>query len=97
MNRADGKSRMDMLDWAAESYSRPDPTTNDGPQSSPNVPTSRPRLNPAFVCWLMGLPPAWTNIEHTSFGAAEMASYLSRLQRRLFALCADSDSRSKAA
>lgn len=97
MNRVDGKSRMDMLDWAAESYSRPDPTTKDGPTSSPNVPTSRPRLNPAFVCWLLGLPPAWTNIEHTSFDAAEMASYRSRLQRRLSCLLTDSDSRSKAA
>lgn len=35
MTRPDGKSRMDMLDWKAESFLHPDQKTNDGPQSSP--------------------------------------------------------------
>jgi hypothetical protein len=39
---------------------------------------SRRRLNPAFVCWLMGWPLMWTHPEPINFGAAEMASYLSR-------------------
>lgn len=83
VTRPDGKSRMDMLDWAAESYLPQAPTTSAGPTSSPRAPTSRPRLNPAFVCWLMGLPAPWTNIEHTSFGAAEMELYHSRLLAQL--------------
>lgn len=42
-------------------FSRPGPTTGmPGPQSSPNAPTSPRRLNPAFVEWLMGHPPALT-------------------------------------
>jgi DNA (cytosine-5)-methyltransferase 1 len=83
VTRQDGKSRMDMLDWRAEAFSLPAPTTPDGPPSSPSAPTSRLRLNPAFVCWLMGLPPAWTNIAHTSCGLAEMESYRSKLQQQL--------------
>ena len=31
-----------------------------GAASSPNTPTSRLRLNPTFVEWLMGLPRGWT-------------------------------------
>lgn len=92
ITRQDGKSRMDLLPCVASRFSPPDPATSDGPKSSPNAPTSRPRLNPAFVCWLMGLPPAWTNIAHTSFGAEAMASYRSRLRQRLSCLLADSDS-----
>jgi hypothetical protein len=71
----------------------------DGPPSSPSAPTSRLRLNPAFVCWLMGLPPAWTNIAHTSFGAVETESYRSRLRQQLRSCLGDSDStnRSEAA
>jgi len=41
------------------------------------------RLNVLFVSWLMGIPPGW--IESTSFGPAEMQSYLSR-QRGLLQL-----------
>ena len=44
--------------------SRPDPeTSTHGAESSPYAPTSRPRLNPAFVGWLMGLPEGWTSFE----------------------------------
>lgn len=32
----------------------------DGPKSSPSAPTSRQRLNPRFVEWLMGFPIGWT-------------------------------------
>jgi hypothetical protein len=36
-------------------------TEADGPPSSINGPTSRPRLNPAFTDWLMNLVPGWTD------------------------------------
>lgn len=40
----------------------PDQQTTDGPKSSEKDPTSRQRLNPRFVEWLMGLPPSWTEL-----------------------------------
>ena len=42
--------------------SRPDPVTQDGLTSSENVQTSRRRLNPRFVEWLMGFPISWTEL-----------------------------------
>ena len=36
---------------------------NVGPQSLTKIRGSRPRLNPAFVEWLMGFPPLWTETE----------------------------------
>jgi DNA (cytosine-5)-methyltransferase 1 len=51
-------------------------------ESSSSTRASRRRLNPAFVCWLMGWPFLWTHPEPISFGAVEMESYLSK-QRRL--------------
>lgn len=45
--------------------------------------TSRPRLNPAFVCWLMGWPWWWTNPARISFAAAEMESWRCKLRSRL--------------
>lgn len=58
---------------------------------------SRTRLNPAFVNWLMGLPPLWTNIEATSCDAAETALYRCRLQLCLSSFFDASDSRGNAA
>lgn len=46
----------------------------------------RRRLNPAFVCWLMGWPWWWTRAEPTSFGAVETALWRSRLQWHLSSL-----------
>lgn len=86
MTRQDGKTRMDMLDWQAESYSRQDQATADGPQSSQSAPTSRPRLNPAFGCWLMNWPAWWTNPAVTSCVQSEMALYRFRQQRHLSCL-----------
>jgi hypothetical protein len=83
VTRKDGKSRMDMLDWQSEHFSPQVQTTNDGPTSSPSDQTSRRRLNPEFVCWLMGLPQAWLNIEVTSFAPEAMESYRSKLHARL--------------
>lgn len=86
MTRIDGKTRMDMLDWQAESYSRQDQTTSDGPKSSQSAPTSRPRLNPAFACWLMDWPAWWTNPAVTSCVQSEMVSYRSRQRQHLLCL-----------
>lgn len=45
------------------------------------TPTSKAKLNPAFVEWLMGLPPGWT-----AFAPVGMASYHWRRRMR-FSLC----------
>ena len=61
--------------------------TLDG-QTSCKPPHGSPRrLNPAFGCWLMGLPCWWTNPGLTSFAKLEMAAYRSRLQWHLSSLC----------
>lgn len=61
-------------------------TESDGQPSSPNVPGSRPRLNPAFVAWLQGIPWWWTSPESISFAPSEMALYLCA-QRRHLSFC----------
>ena len=70
--------------------SPPAQATSDGPTSSPSGHTSRPRLNPAFVAWLMGTPWWWTNPAVTNSAASEMASYRCKLRSRLSSLCGDS-------
>jgi hypothetical protein len=72
-----------MLDWQAEAYSRQDPATPDGETSSSGGRTSRPRLNPAFAGWLMGLPWWWTHPDVTSSAQSEMAAYRSALRSDL--------------
>ena len=58
---------------------RPDPETLPaGSDCSSTAQTSRPRLNPAFVEWLMGWPEGWTD-----FGRAETAWSLWRQRMRL--------------
>ncbi len=62
-----------------------------GAELSPTDPEtiSRRRLNPAFVCWLMGWPWWWTNPAPISFARSAMASYLSRLRMLLGLLPAE--------
>jgi hypothetical protein len=64
--RSRGGDRKDEmgLDQQARVFpsSHRDHRTPDGPQSSPNVPTLRRRLNPRFVEWLMGFPIGWTEL-----------------------------------
>lgn len=52
----------------------------------------RRRLNPAFVCWLMGWPWWWTNPVRISFARQAMESYLSRLRTLLASLLVERDS-----
>jgi len=63
--------------------------STDGIELSPTAPSTseRRRLNPAFVCWLMGWPWWWTRAEPTSFGAQETESWRCALLRRLSSLC----------
>jgi hypothetical protein len=60
-------------------YSLPDQETpTHGGTSSPSGQTSRRRLNPAFVEWLMGWPQGWTD-----FAPLEMESWRCRGRRHL--------------
>jgi hypothetical protein len=52
----------------------------------------RRRLNPAFVCWLMGWPWWWTNPGEISSARSAMESYLSRLRTLLASLLVERDS-----
>lgn len=52
--------------------SHPDPAISKaGDESSKSGPTSRPRLNPAFVTILMGLPEGWVNFEPIDLASFE--------------------------
>jgi len=48
-----------------------DPPIPDGPKSCETSPTSRRRLNPRFVEWLMGFPIGWTEPCSTAPGDSE--------------------------
>jgi len=72
--------------WAS---SHLDPTMKeDGSNSSKSDLTFVPRLNPAFVSWLMGYPWFWTRATPISFGAAETRWWLLRVSW-LFSGCFD--------
>lgn len=64
-------------------------TQAHGRPSSKSTSTSRQRLNPAFVSWLMGLPWWWTRAEPISFGAVEMELWLFRQRSLLESLCGE--------
>ena len=88
-----GRKHMDQLpNFVAHSPSSPQVrvTSVSGIELSP---TDRPtvlrrRLNPAFVCWLMGWPWWWTNPVHNSSGQQATASYLFKLRMHLASLLA---------
>lgn len=62
-------------------------STHGAELSKTEVQTSeRRRLNPAFVCWLMGWPWWWTRADEINFAQAETELYLSRLRSRLSSL-----------
>lgn len=89
MNRADGKSRLDQLDWAAENFARTSPSSHPAPAAQPGqtslqtTPTSPRRLNPIFTEWLMGWPLQWTKAEPSASNAAETAWWRCKLQQHL--------------
>jgi hypothetical protein len=60
------------------------PPTPSGKPSLPKHRGSRPRLNPEFVTWLMGIPFMWTHPEPINSGALAMQSFLSALRSRLW-------------
>ena len=66
----------------AHSLQAPAPASS-GPESLPSAPTSRPRLNPAFVEWLMGLPHGWTDFVPLG---TEWFRYRRRMRSYLFGL-----------
>jgi hypothetical protein len=86
--------RQAHLSHQARSFpsSPSDLATLAGPNSSPDIPTSRPRLklNANFVDWLMGWPVGWTEAAPgaTGFDAAAMESWLCRQRQLLESLCA---------
>jgi hypothetical protein len=67
------KGTPSLSTWAS---SLPAPEATGGRSRS----SLRRRLNPAFVCWLMGFPWWWTQAEPISFGAQGTQSFLSRLR-----------------
>lgn len=89
VTRSDGKSRMDMLDWQAEAWSRsscPDPTIPLGEASSTDgrnshQPSTKSRLNVCFAEALMRWPTGWTD-----FGCSETGSTLWRQRMRGYVL-----------
>lgn len=81
-----GRKHMDQLpNFVA--YSPQAQAIRNGATSSPDGPSSpRLRLNPNFVDWLMGWPDRATSTDLTASDAVEMASFHSKLQRRLSSL-----------
>ena len=93
--RTDGRSRnhADQLpNFVMYRFSHQDQTMNDGPTSLPKDPTSRRRLNPQFVDWMMGWPPGWTSTEPTDLDAEEMVSWHFKLDSHLSRLLAEPES-----
>lgn len=82
MTTGTGRKHMDQLANFVVHSRRVRVMSKDGGESSPKARTSCQRLNPAFVCWLMGWPWWWTKAERISFAGAEMELWLFR-QRRL--------------
>ena len=68
----------------ADQFSPPDlPTAKHGPASSIVGQDSRPRLNPAFVEWLMGVPPGLTSC---ALSATELCHWRARMRSCLWRL-----------
>ena len=87
---AEGEAGMmrqspDLNVIACHSFPQAQPTPTHGSESSPSGQTSRRRLNPAFVDWLMAIP-GWTD-----YAPVETASWFSRVRMRLACLLNERD------
>ena len=72
----------------------PHPTTSqDGSASSESAPTSRRRLNPMFVEWLMGWIPGWTSL--VPLGSGSPGTAWCRYRRRMLGAFCALDSRAE--
>ena len=86
---ADSKRGQQLCNFASHDFSLPVPTNStDGAKCSKST-MHLPRLNPLFVCWLMG----WPRIAHGGFGftATEWSRYRQRMRSALCGLCEASD------
>jgi hypothetical protein len=92
-SREGGASLSHYAEQGTRSHSSPQAqvTSTAGDALSPTAASTaeRLRLNPAFVCWLMGWPWWWTRAECLSFAARETALWRLRLQRHLYLLCGE--------
>ncbi len=70
-NKKGGK----ILEEESQKFSLQDHQAEAGQESSPNHPTLRRRLNPAFAAWLMGFPFWWTRPEPINFAASATESF----------------------
>lgn len=82
-----GRKHLDQLpNFIAHVFSHPDPQAASGQTLFEIVHTSRRRLNPAFVCWLMGWPWFWMRAEPINSAAQATASWRCALAARLSSL-----------
>jgi hypothetical protein len=81
---ADSKRGQQLCNFVSHDFSLPAPTNStDGAKCSKST-MHLPRLNPLFVCWLMG----WPRIAHGGFGftATEWSRYRQRMRSALCGL-----------
>ena len=72
----------------------PSPTTSTGgAPSSSAAPTSRRRLNPRFVAWLMGFPHTWAEIDR--FNSRRTATPKCRKPQKRRGACSSPESESR--
>ncbi len=91
-NHHGGASLAHFTQTGQRYHSSPQDQATPGGKPSPDSgPTSRLRLNPAFVSWLMGAPWWWTRAERINYASAEMVSWLSKARRLLLSLTGASE------
>lgn len=84
-DRGGGSKGEQLQNYVAFLYSRPAPAIlPHGPTSSVPPRGSRPRLNPAFVCWLMGWP--FAALGSSGYSATESCHYRRRMRSALCGL-----------
>lgn len=76
-----------LANQAYHSFPQDQPTETHGDKFSPSGQTSRRRLNPAFVEWLMNLPGGWTDFAPLGM---EWSRYARRLRTEYLRIVGDS-------